>query len=67
MGVDSNGEVRIVELSNHRFFIATLFVPQLSSSPETPHPLITAYLKAAMAFRVMKQESKVKMKWDVRR
>lgn len=61
VGVDSNGEVRIVELSNHRFFIATLFLPQLSSSPETPHPLITAYLKAAMAFRVMKQEGKVKM------
>jgi CTP synthase (UTP-ammonia lyase) len=49
-GVDSNGEVRLVELSDHRFFVATLFLPQLSSSPETPHPLITAYLKAAMAF-----------------
>ena len=28
-GVDSNGEVRIVELPDHRFFMATLFLPQL--------------------------------------
>jgi CTP synthase (UTP-ammonia lyase) len=48
-GIDLEGEVRIVELSEHRFFVATLFLPQLSSTPETPHPLIMAYLKAAQA------------------
>ena len=48
-GIDVEGEVRIVELSQHRFFVATLFLPQLSSTPETPHPLIMAYLKAAQA------------------
>jgi CTP synthase (UTP-ammonia lyase) len=46
-GVDSNDEVRIVELSSHPFFIATLFLPQLSSSFEKPHPLITVFLQAA--------------------
>jgi CTP synthase (UTP-ammonia lyase) len=50
-GVDVNGEVRIVELPDRRFFVATLFLPQLSSSAEQPHPLIIAYLKAAAAFR----------------
>jgi len=50
-GVDSNGEVRIVELSDHRFFIATLFLPQLSSSSDMPHPLIMAYLRTAIAFQ----------------
>lgn len=50
-GVDSNGEVRIVELPDHRFFIATLFLPQLSSSSDRPHPLIVAYMKAATAFQ----------------
>lgn len=50
-GVDSNGEVRIVELSDHRFFIATLFLPQLSSSFDMPHCLIVAYLKAATVFQ----------------
>lgn len=50
-GIDLEGEVRIVELPEHRFFMATLFLPQLSSTPQTPHPIIRAYLKAAMAFR----------------
>jgi CTP synthase (UTP-ammonia lyase) len=50
VGLDREGEVRVVELMNHRFFVATLFLPQLSSSPETPHPLITTYLKATVAF-----------------
>jgi CTP synthase (UTP-ammonia lyase) len=47
-GVDSTGEVRMVELSDHRFYLATLFLPQHSSSPDRPHPLITAYLKAVL-------------------
>jgi len=50
-GVDSDGQVRIVELSGHRFFIATLFLPQLSSSFDMPHRLIVAYLKAAISFQ----------------
>jgi CTP synthase (UTP-ammonia lyase) len=48
VGVDGDGEARVLELPDHRFFIATLFVPQLRSSPESPHPLVTAYLRAAM-------------------
>jgi CTP synthase (UTP-ammonia lyase) len=46
-GTGERGEARIVELPAHPFFVATLFLPQLTSSPETPHPLIVAYLKAA--------------------
>jgi len=46
-GLDPTGEVRIVELSAHRFFMATLFLPQASSSPGWPHPVIMAYLQAA--------------------
>lgn len=49
-GVDREGEARVVELTSHRFFIATLFLPQLASSPAAPHPLIRAYLSAAVAF-----------------
>ncbi len=49
--VGPQGEARIVELSSRRFFLATLFLPQLSSTPEEPHPLITAYLQAAADFR----------------
>jgi len=49
-GVDPEGEVRIVELSDHPFYAATLFLPQIAPKPESPHPLIFAYLKAAEAF-----------------
>ena len=35
----------------HRFFIATLFQPQLSSRPEAPHRFWLAFLRAAMQFQ----------------
>jgi CTP synthase (UTP-ammonia lyase) len=50
-GVDQDGEVRIVELRDHPFFVATLFVPQVSSARGTPHPLVTAFVDAACASR----------------
>lgn len=46
-GVDRLGEVRIVELPAHPFFIGTLFVPQARHTRAKPHPLITAFLAAA--------------------
>jgi CTP synthase (UTP-ammonia lyase) len=48
-GSDSEGEVRVIELPGHPFFIGTLFVPQTRSTPENPHPLVTAFLKAIIA------------------
>lgn len=45
-GRDESGEVRLVELSGHPFFLATLFVPQLSSEPGRPHPLCVAFVAA---------------------
>ena len=53
VGQDEAGEVRIVELTTHRFFLATLFLPQLSSSPARPHPLIVAYLQTAQHFHAL--------------
>jgi CTP synthase (UTP-ammonia lyase) len=50
-GIGPDGEIRVVELSDHRFFVATLFLPQLSSSAEMPHPIVIVYLKAALAFK----------------
>ena len=46
-GSDPEGEVRVVELPDHSFFVGTLFVPQLRSTPERPHPLVTAFIRAA--------------------
>jgi len=47
VGVDQDGEARVLELPDHRFYLATLFVPQLSSSPGSPHPLVGALLRTA--------------------
>ncbi|RDV11861.1 CTP synthase [Pontibacter diazotrophicus] len=45
VGTDIHKEARILELENHPFFIATLFVPQDNSSVETPHKLVTEFLR----------------------
>jgi len=57
-GVGPDGEARIVELSGHFFFLATLFLPQLSSSQGMPHPLISSYVKAAASFESSHIEAK---------
>jgi CTP synthase (UTP-ammonia lyase) len=46
-GTDADGEVRIVELADHPFFVGTLFVPQARSTLVRPHPLVTAFVEAA--------------------
>jgi CTP synthase (UTP-ammonia lyase) len=50
-GADAQGNVRMAELASHRFFMGTLFVPQMSSQPGRPHPLITAFVRAAAALK----------------
>jgi CTP synthase len=42
------GLVEIVELSDHPFFIATQFHPELKSRPTRPHPLFAAFVGAAI-------------------
>jgi CTP synthase (UTP-ammonia lyase) len=46
-GVDQDGEARIVELPTHRFFLATLFLPQALSTMKNPHPLVNGFVAAA--------------------
>jgi CTP synthase (UTP-ammonia lyase) len=45
VGTDKFKEARILELENHPFFIATLFVPQDNSTRESPHKLVTVFLQ----------------------
>jgi CTP synthase (UTP-ammonia lyase) len=40
-------EVRVVELIEHPFFIATLFQPERSAFNGVAHPLIRAFVEAA--------------------
>jgi CTP synthase (UTP-ammonia lyase) len=46
-GADAGGEARVVEIPEHPFFVATLFVPQTGSAPGRPHPLVAAFVRAA--------------------
>jgi CTP synthase (UTP-ammonia lyase) len=45
-GIDHDGEPRIIELADKRFFVGTLFVPQTSSSPTAPHPIVAGFVTA---------------------
>ncbi|RUS47367.1 hypothetical protein [Cohnella sp. AR92] len=47
-GRDSDGEIRVMELDSHPFFIGTLFQPERSAFAGRAHPLITAYVRSAM-------------------
>ena len=44
VGSDKEGEIRILELRDHPFFVATLFVPQACPLADRPHPLVTAFI-----------------------
>lgn len=47
-GIDETGEVRAIERPDHPFFVATLYQPQLNSTPDTPHPILSGLVAAAM-------------------
>lgn len=51
IGIDENEEARIMMIKDNSFFVASLFQPQLSSTYETPHPLISEYLSSVKNFR----------------
>jgi CTP synthase (UTP-ammonia lyase) len=53
------GEIRAIESPLHRFYVATLFQPQLSSTEKNPHPLILAFLQAAADWRKKKLDDSV--------
>jgi len=53
------GEIRAIESPAHRFYVATLFQPQLSSKPGKPHPLVLAFVQAAADWGKKKLEDSV--------
>ena len=55
----ADGEIRAIESPTHRFFIATLFQPQLSSTEKKPHPLILAFAQAAADWERKKLDDSV--------
>jgi CTP synthase (UTP-ammonia lyase) len=49
VGSHAEGEVRVVELPSHPFFVGTLYVPQAQSTPTAPHALVSAFLQGVAA------------------
>jgi len=47
-GVGDEGEARVVELTGHPFFVGTLYLPQNSALEGNTHPLVEAFLQAAV-------------------
>ncbi len=47
-GVDENDDIRIIEMPENKFFVATVFVPQTNSTIEVPHPLVHEFVKACL-------------------
>ena len=45
---DDTGEVRAIERTDHPFFVATLYQPQLSSRPGEPHPIFAGFVAAVL-------------------
>jgi CTP synthase (UTP-ammonia lyase) len=55
-GTDENEDVRILEMLKKRFFVTTLFQPQLTSRTENPHKLILAYLNEAKKYHDRRED-----------
>ncbi len=71
-GVSADGGTRIAELPKW-FWVGTGFLPQLNSAPGQPHPLIVAFLKAAMSLKRLKglkaagdpRPETIENRWDI--
>lgn len=48
-GYDDGGSARVVEHITHRFYLATLFQPELSAFENRIHPVVSAFLEAVIA------------------
>ena len=55
-GLDLDGEVRIIELKDHPFFVSTLFVPQMKKLKGAPHPLVKGFITAALKYSQKERE-----------
>lgn len=46
-GVDENNDIRIIELEEHPFFMATLFQPERTALINKHHPIINSFVNSA--------------------
>ncbi len=48
-GMSVDGRVEVLELASHPFFVGVQYHPEFLSRPESPHPLFSALVRAALA------------------
>jgi CTP synthase (UTP-ammonia lyase) len=58
-GHDEDGNVRIVELPGHPFFLGTLFQPEQYGDGSRPHPIVRALARAAVAHAAVGEPGEV--------
>ena len=52
-GLSPDGKlVEMIELATHPWFVACQFHPEFKSRPLAPHPLFSAFVRAAVDYRV---------------
>ena len=58
VGVNPTGDIRMIELNDHPFYLAMLFQPQLAPQQNSGHPIIKQFLISAQSFKNNKRENK---------
>lgn len=48
--------VEVIEIPNHRFYVASQFHPELKSRPNRPHPLFIGFVKASKEYQEEKNK-----------
>ena len=56
-GFDTEGNIRMFEISNSYYYLATLFLPQLSSTFNKPHPIVYKFLRSCIKISTTKRLS----------
>ncbi len=58
-GLSPDGQlVEMIELPSHPYFVACQFHPEFKSRPLAPHPLFSAFLRAALERQIARERSK---------
>jgi len=55
-GTSKDDLVEMIEMPNHRWFVACQFHPEFTSNPREGHPLFSAYIDAAKSFAQQKNK-----------
>ncbi len=56
-----SGLVEVIEITDHPWFVGVQYHPELKSTPENPHPLFVAFVKACLKEKIKnKEKEKVK-------